>query len=153
MKLDHLNDRSLGYTLHYTTRMAMAIFQERLRPHRVAVGQFPILVHLWEEEGLTQRDLCDLIRVEQPTLANTLKRMERDGLIKRVSDMNDRRRRRIYLTQRAWDLKETLQAESVAVNSVFIKKMNEAEQSEFKRLMHIIAGTLEEELSKPLYAS
>ena len=146
--MNRLKDKSIGYTLHYATRMSMAILQERIKRHNVAVGQFPILVHLWKEQGITQKALCDLIRVEQPTLANTLKRMERDGLIKRVPDKDDKRQWRIYLTARASDLKESLQAESRSVNDIIVGRLNETEQKEFVRLIGIITATLEDELSK-----
>jgi len=148
MKMKYLKDESLGYTLHYTNRMAMAILQERIRRYKVAVGQFPILVHLWEEQGITQKALCDLIRVEQPTLANTLKRMERDGLIKRIPDKDDKRQWRIYLTDRALDLKDVLQEESRSVNKIIVGRLNETEQKEFIRLIGIITSNLENELSK-----
>jgi len=147
-KMNHLNDKTLGYTLHYTSRMAMALLQEKIKQYKVAVGQFPILVHLWEEQGITQKALCDLIRVEQPTLANTLKRMERDGLIKRIPDEGDKRQWRIYLTKRALDLKDVLQAESASVNKIIVGRMNETEQKEFMRLIRIVTSTLENELSK-----
>ncbi len=54
-------------------------------------GQFPVLLELWEEEGLTQRQLLDRVDVEQATMANTLARMERDGLIERRVHPRDKR--------------------------------------------------------------
>lgn len=146
--MNQLKEKSLGFTLHYTTRMAMALLQEKIKHYNVTVGQFPILVHLWEEQGITQKALRDLIRVEQPTLANTLKRMERDGLIKRVPDEEDKRQWRIYMTQRALDIKDALQEASRNVNEIIIGGMNETEQKEFMRLIGIITSTLENELSK-----
>ncbi len=143
-------DKSLGYVFHYNTRICMALLQERIKQHGVAVGQFPILVHLWEEQGITQKALCELIRVEQPTLANTLKRMERDELITRVPDKDDRRQWRIYLTQRALELEDVLQEESRRVNELFVSGLNETEQREFRRLLDIITTTLEKEVSKGL---
>jgi len=128
--------------------MAMAILQERIKEHKVAVGQFPILVHLWEEQGITQKALCELIRVEQPTLVHTLKRMERDGLIKKLPDKDDKRKWRIYLTDRALSLKDMLQEESYSVDKVIVGGLNETEQKEFMRLIGIITSTLENELLK-----
>ena len=146
--MNDLKRQSLGYALHYATRMSMALLQERIKEHQVAVGQFPILVHLWEEQGLTQKALRDLIRVEQPTLANTLKRMERDGLIKKIPDEDDKRQWRIYLTQRALDLKDALQEDSRNVNKIIVERLNETEQKEFMRLIGVITSTLEDKLSK-----
>jgi MarR family transcriptional regulator for hemolysin len=146
--MDYSKDESLGYTLHYATRMAMALLQDRIKEHGVAVGQIPILFNLWEEQGITQKALCERIRVEQPTLANTLKRMERDGLIQRIPDENDKRQCLIYLTQRAMDLKGVLQEESRNVNKIIVGRMDEGEREEFMRLIRIIISNLEGELAK-----
>lgn len=64
-------------------------------------GQFPVLLELWNEDGLTQRELLDRLEVEQATLANTLSRMERDGLIVRRQHPRDRRATCNYLTDKA----------------------------------------------------
>ncbi|TWF52881.1 MarR family winged helix-turn-helix transcriptional regulator [Neorhizobium alkalisoli] len=62
-------------------------------------GQFPVLLELWQEDGLTQKQLLDRLEVEQATLANTLARMERDGLIARVKHPSDKRAQIITLTE------------------------------------------------------
>jgi DNA-binding MarR family transcriptional regulator len=74
--------------------------------------------------------------------------MERDGLIKRVPDPDDKRQWRIYLTDRAMELKEVLQEQSRNVNKIITGRMDETEQKEFRRLMGKITSTLEDELSK-----
>ncbi len=61
-------------------------------------GQFPVLLELWQEDGLTQKQLLDRLDVEQATLANTLSRMQRDGLIDRRQHPHDKRAQVISLT-------------------------------------------------------
>ncbi|MBX9469742.1 MarR family transcriptional regulator [Rhizobium sp. WL3] len=83
-------------------------------------GQFPILIELWEEEGLTQRQLLDRVDVEQATIANTLARMERDGLIERRVHPTDKRAQQIFLTAKARDMREeALAAADEAEQAVF----------------------------------
>ncbi len=83
-------------------------------------GQFPILIELWEEEGLTQRQLLDRVDVEQATIANTLARMERDGLIERRVHPTDKRAQQIFLTDKARDMREdALAAAEEAEQAVF----------------------------------
>lgn len=62
-------------------------------------GQLPVLLELWQEDGLTQKQLLDRLDVEQATLANTLSRMQRGGLIERMPHPGDRRAQIITLTQ------------------------------------------------------
>jgi DNA-binding MarR family transcriptional regulator len=84
---------------------------------RVAPGQFPALLALYEREGRTQAELCQLVRIEQPTMANTLNRMQRDGLIDRDPDPADGRRSLVELTQRGRALEPALVAAAEAVNA------------------------------------
>ncbi|AYG64767.1 MULTISPECIES: MarR family transcriptional regulator [unclassified Rhizobium] len=64
-------------------------------------GQFPILLELWSEDGLTQKQLLERVDIEQATMANTLSRMERDGLVERRPHPSDKRAQLIFLTSRA----------------------------------------------------
>ncbi len=83
-------------------------------------GQFPVLLELWQEDSLTQRELLDRLEVEQATLANTLSRMERDGLIHRSPHPNDRRAQIIRLTELGRNLEaEALEAASAADADLF----------------------------------
>ena len=85
-----------------------------------SAGQFPILLELWNEEGLTQKQLLERVDVEQATMANTLARMERDGLIERRPHPSDRRAQLVFLTVKARDLKdEALSAASEADQALF----------------------------------
>ena len=95
--------------------------------HRRAValgfspGQFPVLLELWQEDGLTQRQLLDRVEIEQATLANTLSRMERDGLIERKPHPNDRRAQIIKLTQKGTALEDGAVAASRATDDDVLK--------------------------------
>lgn len=64
-------------------------------------GQFPVLLELWSEDGLTQKQLLDRVGIEQATMANTLSRMERDGLIERRPHPKDRRAQLVFLSDKA----------------------------------------------------
>ena len=100
-----------GFTRALQTRAAKLGFSP---------GQFPILIELWEEEGLTQRQLLDRVDVEQATIANTLSRMERDGLIERRVHPTDKRAQQIFLTDKARDMREdALAAAEEAEQAVF----------------------------------
>ncbi|WP_052331607.1 MarR family winged helix-turn-helix transcriptional regulator [Phaeobacter gallaeciensis] len=74
--------------------------QEQIKPLGQSTGVFPIMVHLWEQEGLSQKRLVERVGIEQARIADTLSRMERDGLIKRTRDVKDGRIRQTWLTER-----------------------------------------------------
>lgn len=64
-------------------------------------GQIPILLWLLEKDGIIQKELVELVNMEQSSLAEHLTRMERSGLIFRKRGSEDKRTFRIFLTERA----------------------------------------------------
>ncbi len=83
-------------------------------------GQFPVLLELWQEDGLTQKQLLDRLEVEQATLANTLMRMERHGLIERQPHPQDRRAQIIRLTEEGRELeRQAIEAAAEADAALF----------------------------------
>lgn len=66
----------------------------------LAPAQIPVLAVL-KEGARTQTELARLIGTEQPTMAQLLGRMERDGLVRRVADPKDGRSALVLLTRKA----------------------------------------------------
>ena len=106
---------SVGYQVNRLARLFEAALRERIAGYGVVPGQFPALLALFEQDGRTQRELCEVASVDQSTMAKTLARMRRDGLVREEPDPADRRRTRYYLTPRARDLEADLAAAGHAV--------------------------------------
>ncbi|MCA1370573.1 MarR family transcriptional regulator [Bradyrhizobium sp. BRP14] len=111
---------SATYLASLLARSLARALQERGQKLGFAPGQFPILLELWSEDGLTQKQLLDRLDIEQATMANTLARMERDGLILRRRHPSDRRSQQIFLTERAREMEAAAkEAAAAAEQSLF----------------------------------
>lgn len=119
--------QSLGYQVNHLARLLEQLLRLRIEGHGVVPGQFAQLLALYEEEPLTQRELCERVRIEQSTMAYTLQRMERGGLIERTADPDDGRRVQITLTPKARALEDTLAVAAREVNDAATSGMSEAE--------------------------
>lgn len=126
---------SLGYQIGLLNRLYDRCLQDALKEFGVAPGQFAPLVMLFEEDGLTQAELCRRINVEQPTMANTLERMERDGLVKRKADTGDRRRAHVFLTPRAREIQTQVMEAARAVSNRTVAGLTASEQDDMFRLV------------------
>ena len=62
-------------------------------------GQPPLLLALWEAEGLTQSELAERMQIAPATLTRMIQRMERAGFLRRQNDPIDQRVSRVYLTE------------------------------------------------------
>lgn len=134
---------SLGYQVNHLARLLAQALRERIEALGVVPGQFPQLLALYEQDGLTQRELCDRVRIEQPTMANTLQRMERDGLIKRVADPSDGRRALVMLTEQARRKETELAAAARDVNDIATRGLDESEVGAFLGTLARIIENLE----------
>lgn len=90
-----------SFWINHASRLLMREFEARLRPLGFGMAYLPVAIALAEHGALLQKDLAAQAHVEQPTMAALLARMERDGLIAREPDSEDRRATRIRLTPRA----------------------------------------------------
>jgi len=126
---------SLGYQIGLLGRLYDRRLQEVLKTFGVAPGQFAPLVMLFEQDGLTQAELCRRINVEQPTMANTLERMERDGLIKRKADAADKRRALVHLTAHAKDIQAKVMESARAVSNRAVAGLSAGDQDDMFRLL------------------
>lgn len=126
---------SLGYQVNHLARLLAAALKERIEPHGVAPGQFAQLLALLEQDGVSQGELCRQVQIDQSTMAHTLKRMERDGLVSRSSDAADQRRAVITLTARARELAPTLVGAAREVNAAAAAGVSRADLDTCMRVL------------------
>lgn len=93
--------RTPGHFISRVHRAMTRIGDARLKALGFATAQLPVLGALHGGEKRSQTDLARFAKVEQPTMAQLLARMERDGLVSREPDPDDRRSSLISLTPQA----------------------------------------------------
>jgi DNA-binding MarR family transcriptional regulator len=144
-------DDNLGYLVNRAARLMAQMFSRRLQRHGVALAQWAILLFLYAKDGQTQRELSRVVAIEPPTVARTIDRMVRDGLVRREPHPRDGRATRIRLTPRALALREELAAESMAGNQLAARVLSDDELETLKTLLRrVIDGlTREEDEQRP----
>lgn len=90
-----------GHLISLAARGLARLSEARLKPLGFGVGHLPVLVALQDGQAGSQRDLARFARIEQPSMAQMLARMERDGLIRRMPDPADGRSSQVSLTETA----------------------------------------------------
>lgn len=110
----------------------------------VVPGQFGQMLVLFEREGITQQELSEIVGIEQPTMARTLARMERDGLIERRPHPTDGRSQTIFLTAKARALQPRLFAAAKSVNTRATAGFSEFERSMLLELLGAVRANLDD---------
>ena len=68
--------------------------------------QWPVLLFLWEKDGVTQQEQNNATFKDKPSMTRLIDNMERMHLVVRTSDKSDRRINLIHLTQTGRELEE-----------------------------------------------
>ena len=83
----------------YSASLAMTKLYKPLLDHiGLTYPQYLVMLVLWEQDGLTVSDLGERLFLDSGTLTPLLKRLEVQGHIARLRDVEDERRVRITLT-------------------------------------------------------
>jgi DNA-binding MarR family transcriptional regulator len=101
-------DDSLGFILSkVNTKLKNELFQ-RFKENNVTPEQWAVLNCLWEQEGITPKELSDLTFKDKPNTNRILEKLIIKGLVVRKSHPEDKRAFQIFLTDSGWALREQL---------------------------------------------
>jgi len=123
-------ENSIGFIVNRTAKAFVKALDSELR-HKtgVTIGQWKVMVMLVNQNGLTQKEIADRLGLEGPTLIPIIDKMEKEGLVIRKVDSDDRRNNRIYRTEKAdelWDkmLKCALKIRQISVKDIPKRDIN-----------------------------
>jgi len=134
---------SLGYLVRDANRAFQRLLERRIAPHGVTRGQWYFLRVLWEEDGLSQRELSARVGMMEPTTVIALRGMEKAGLIRRARSTDDRRVTRVHLTAKARRVRDRLLEISQGVNAQGAQGLRDAELAAFRRAIRRMTGNLD----------
>lgn len=134
---------ALGIIAHRLAKQFNRALERALARHGVASGHYKIMTILWEENGLSQSEVARRLEIEQPTVANTVRRMIRAGLVTMEADPRDGRRVMIRLTARSRAVFPALAAEARELNRVAADTLDERELDVFQNCVSRMTSALE----------
>jgi len=100
--------QSSGYLVRDAHRAFQRLLEKRIAPHGVTRGQWYFLRVLWNEDGLSQRELSTRVGMMEPTTVIALRSMEKSGLIRRVRSTDDKRKTHVWLTPKGKRMRDKL---------------------------------------------
>lgn len=136
-------ETSAGYLTNWAARLFARELERQLAPSGIAPAYMPVIFALADGSALTQKELARRAAVEQPTMASTLNRMERDGMISRRQDPGDKRSALVALTPLALGHVETVERVVNAINALALEQLEPEERQQFLGLLRRVIGVLE----------
>jgi DNA-binding MarR family transcriptional regulator len=100
---NHATRENLGFLLAKASQRWNELLQNafaRVGFPEVRAAYGSVLLPLFEEDGLRMGDVARRARLSKQTMTTMVRLAERDGLVERHADENDRRATRVHLTAR-----------------------------------------------------
>ncbi len=135
-------EESAGYLVRDTHLLFAKALRNRLQAHQITPGQWYFLRTLWDEEGLSQRELSRRVGTTEPTTVSALRLLARNGMVERVRNPKDRRTINIFLTDAARAMKAELMPVAVEVNDIATAGLTDEEFVQLRGLMKKIRENL-----------
>jgi DNA-binding MarR family transcriptional regulator len=138
--------RSLGYHMRTLTETWSVLLQRRLGPVGGTFPQWRYLRELWEEDGLSQRELSERVGRQAATTVTALRILKRSGLIRVAAAKEDRRKRRVFLTAKGRALNESLTPLIIAIETRVLDTVSDGDLAVFKRTLARMQENIDAEI-------
>ncbi len=141
--------RSLGFLLGDVSRLLRKRFDMRARELGLTRAQWRVLARLRRREGINQRDLAEILEIENITLTRHIDRLEDKGLVERRRDPADRRAWNLYLNAKVQPVLDRMRELSAMTRIEALNGISEADSERLiDQLLHIKANMLELDLAE-----
>ncbi|MBZ2175567.1 MarR family transcriptional regulator [Schnuerera sp. xch1] len=98
-------DDYIGRWFSVLHRLSLSFVYEGLKEYNIGSGQIMFLLELYYCDGISQEKLSSYLSIDGSNTTRAIKKLEQEGYVIRRPDENDKRIKRIYLTDKAIDIK------------------------------------------------
>jgi DNA-binding MarR family transcriptional regulator len=144
-------DRSDFELLSLIKRLAVLLQQNIdlwLKPYDLARSQYAVLHNLKGEESIPAGKLAALMLVEPATMSGLIDTLEAKGLVKRLEQTGDKRRKYVQLTPAGRELVATIPPPGPVMERSLRSGIDAEEVNTMKAVGHQMILNLESELRK-----
>lgn len=98
--------QQLSHDLDKISLMRRIFTQRAATKDGIFLAQLPVMRYISKHPGCTQKDVADFMKVSPPSIAVMVKRMVRDGVLKKEADEHDMRQNRLTITDAGLEVAE-----------------------------------------------
>lgn len=129
-------EESIVYLVRKSARIFSNAMDFELRKIGVTVAQWYVLAALSIKNGITQKEIAEVMAIESSTIVPIIDVLEREGFVKRHPDPADRRVNRIYLAEEKLDsLWDSMIEHVLVVRRAASRDISEADLETTKRVL------------------
>lgn len=122
-------DQSIGFVVKQINNVFEKDLNIRLKRLGITSSQCAVLDYLFHtnKEEVNQRDVEKNLNLKNPTVTGILKRLDEKGFILCVPNATDKRKKNIYLTEKAYDIQRKMEADRRKLDRELTRGMTKKE--------------------------
>ena len=139
MQIDKVRETKLDHTYGLLIARVALIHRTRVSAYlselNLYVGQEMLLKCLWNQDGLSQKEIADLLGIQAATATRMVIRMERSGFVLRETDAEDQRVSHVYLTDLGRSLQSAVEEGWIAIEQQILEGFSLEERLLLRRYL------------------
>lgn len=128
-------DQSIGFVVKQINNVFEKDLNTLLKRLGITSSQCAVLDYLFHtnKEEVNQRDVEKNLNLKNPTVTGILKRLDEKGFILCVPNAADKRKKNIYLTEKAYDIQRKMEADRRKLDRELTRGMTKKEVAALRR--------------------
>jgi DNA-binding MarR family transcriptional regulator len=133
----------IGRRLSCLSRNSHHVFLDIIGKYNLGKGQIHFLIYLVrEEDGLTQEDLSRILEIDKSNTARAIKKLMKEGYVVKKVDDKDKRKNRIYVTEKAIKYEKLIRKEIIAWENAITKGISDEDIEKFLNTLDIMINNI-----------
>ncbi|MDW7731352.1 MAG: MarR family transcriptional regulator [Methanolobus sp.] len=136
---------SIGRESVLLSREIHIFISRELEPYGIGSAQFPFLMRLLRQDGISQESLTRALNCDRATGTRALNKLEDKGYVRRETDPRDKRAYCVFLTEKSRHLEPVIRRMSSQINEVIFKGFTDEEKALFLGMITRAIGNISTE--------
>lgn len=100
--------KNIGKYISQLYRKGSSSINKEISKYGIGSGQFMFLLELYKKDGKNQEEIAEDLKMDKGTTARALKKLEEQGFLTRLKDEKDKRSNKIYLSDKAKNIRKDI---------------------------------------------
>ncbi len=137
-------DSNIGFLVHDVARLMRTMYDRRMAPLGLTRSQWWVLNHLYFHEGISQTEFAAVLDIEKATVGRLLDRLEAKGWVTRKSDKQDKRTKRVYLTEQVQPTLQIMRDMAAVTRDEAVRSLSKTERKQLRNMLQRMRDDLSE---------
>lgn len=98
-------------------------------------GQYLFLVRIYENPGMISDHIAEILSVDRTTASRSIQKLERQELVVKKSDSNNKKIRHLFVTEKGKKLAQIIEKENNFSNQMALSGLDQSERKQLNKLL------------------